>query len=385
MGGDEREGDGAARRVRTSTGDPAWQVSGYEAVRTLLTDPRLGTTHPDPERASRASQSPLFGTPRGGSPETEREDHGRMRRALSRSFAVRRMEALRPRIQAMADRLLDDVARRRPPVDLHEALSFPLPVLVICELLGVPFEDRERFRAWSDDAAHMNDRARAMAGLENLYRYMQALIERKRQEPAEDVISDLIAARDERGEFTEGEIAALAAGLLFAGHETTVSAIDRGVLLLLTSPDQREALQGDPDLAARAVEEILRTPSQVLDASRSAIGGLPRYASAPIDLRGAAVEAGDLVLLDTRSANRDPVHFPDPERFDIGREDNPHLAFGHGPHFCLGAPLARVELQVVFGTLFRRFPTLRLAVEVDELRPRTGRLTGGLTELPVTW
>jgi len=375
-----------AQRVRTPAGDPAWQVSRYADVRSLLTDDRLGMSHPDPERASRLSQSPLFGGPRGDDPEAEHRGHSRMRRALSRSFAARRMETLRPRIQAIADHLLDELARHEPPADLHEALSFPLPALVICELLGVPFEDRDDFRVWSDDAGHLSDRPRAMAGLERLQAYMRDLVARKRAEPGEDVISDLIAARDERGEFTEEEIVGLAAGLLFAGHETTVAAIDKGAALLLTEPEQRAALQdGGPEVAARAVEEILRAPAPILDARRRGPGGLPRYANTALDVDGETVEAGDLVMLDLRAANTDPAQFAEPGRFVVAREDNPHLAFGHGPHFCLGAPLARVELQVVFGTLFRRFPTLRLAVAPEELRPRTGLLTGGFEELPVAW
>jgi pentalenolactone synthase len=373
------------RRVRTPAGDPAWQVTRYADVRAFLGDDRLGMSHPDPERASRVSQSPLFGGPRGGDVEAERDNHSRMRRALSRSFAARRMESLRPRIQATTDRLLDEMARHGPPADLHEALSFPLPALVICELLGVPFEDRDDFRVWSDDAAHLSDRARAVAGLERLQGYMRGLIDRKRREPAEDVISDLIASRDERGEFSEDEIVGLAAGLLFAGHETTVAAIDKGAVLLLTTPDQRDALQRGPELAAQAVEEILRAPAPILETRRVGAGGLPRYANVPVDIGGAAIEPGDLVMFDLRSANRDPAQFAEPDRFDVRREANAHVAFGHGPHFCLGAPLARIELQVVFGTLFRTFPTLRLAVPVEELRPRTGLLTGGFQELPVTW
>jgi pentalenolactone synthase len=168
----------AARRVTTPAGDPGWYVSRYADVRALLADSRLGTSHPDPERASRASQSPILGGPRGGDPDTEREHHSRMRRALSRSFSARRMDGLRPRIQAMTDRILGEMARHGPPADLHEELSFPLPVLVICELLGVPFEDRERFRTWSDDAGRVRDRARAMAGVVRLRGYVRELIER---------------------------------------------------------------------------------------------------------------------------------------------------------------------------------------------------------------
>jgi pentalenolactone synthase len=377
----ERQPDGPARRIQTPAGDPAWQVSGYRDVRALLTDPRLGTSHPDPERAARASTSAIFGGPRGSS-ENERENHTRMRTTLGPTFSLRRMESLRVRIQAMADQLLDEMERHGPPADLHESLAFPLPALVICELLGVPYADREDFRRWSDDAARMNDAARSRAGLVSLRDYVRGLIARKRQAPAEDVISDLVAARDERGEFSEDEIVTMAAGLLFAGHETTVAAIDRGTLLLLTNSEQREAILRDPALVPAAVEEILRSRMPIPERVNT---GLPRYANAELALGEAAVQTGELVLLDHRGANQDACRFAEPERFDVAREDNLHLAFGHGPHYCLGAPLARVELQVVFGTLFRRFPGLRLAVDVSELHTRSWLLAGGLTALPVTW
>jgi pentalenolactone synthase len=377
----ERIDDGPARRIETPAGDPAWQVTRYQEVRALLMDSRLGTSHPDPERAARASMSAIFGGPRGSS-EDERGEHAHWRGVIGQAFTLRRMERLRERIQEMTNGLMDDMERHGPPADLHESLSFPLPALVICELLGVPFEDREEFRKWSDDAGLIHDQERSRAGVASLNAYMRELIARKRKAPAEDVISDLIAARDEGGAFSEDAIVGLSAGLLFAGHETTVAAIDRGALLLLTNPEQREAIQRDPALVPAAVEEILRSRMPIPERSHA---GIPRYAKTDLTLGDASVEAGELVLLDLRTANQDPGQFADPQRFDIARENNTHLAFGHGPHFCLGAPLARVELQVAFGTLFRRFPTLRLATDVGDLRPRAGLLTGGLTALPVTW
>jgi cytochrome P450 len=372
------------RRVTTLTGDPAWQVTDYPTVKRLLGDPRLGRSHPDPARASRLSESVIFGNPMS-SPETEKAEHARFRRMLSPAFSARRIENLRASVQELVDGLLDDLARTTPPADLHEALSFPLPALVICQLLGVPYEDRDDFRRWSDDAGAMTDGARSRAGVKNLFRYMQRLIARKRTEPAEDVISDLIAAQREDPTLTDDDLTSTAAGLLFAGHETTVSAIDRGTVLMLTNDAQREALQRDPGLVPAAVEEILRHPDPFESPARGNDSGLPRYASAPIEVGDVTIQTGDLVLLATRTANRDPGLFPQPERFQVARERNPHLTFGHGPHFCIGAPLARLELQVVFGSLFRRFPTLRLAVPVEQLHPRTGILTGGLEELPVAW
>lgn len=375
----------SVERVRTPAGDPAWRVTGYDTVKALLADPRLGRSHPEPERAARFSEAAIFGGPMG-SPSSERSDHVRMRGLLSRSFSARRMASLRPRVQELVDGLLDAMDRETPPVDIHEAISFPLPALVICELLGVPYEDREDFRRWSDDAGDMRDGARSRAGLARLQGYMRALVEHKRSRPAEDVISDLITAqRYAPDEFTDDQVVQLAAGLLFAGHETTVTAIDKGVLRLLTNPTARDAIQRDPTLLPRAVEEILRLPSPVPTPPTTPAGGLPRYANAPMEIGGVSIRTGDLVLLDLQAANLDDRVFPAPETFDVAREENPHLTFGHGPHYCMGAPLARIELQTVFGALFQRFPTLRLAVPVEELRPRSHLLTGGLTELPVTW
>lgn len=393
------------QRVTSPAGDPAWLVSGYDMVKGLLNDPRLGRSHPDPEHASRYSEAVIFGRPVVSS-TNEQAEHTAMRRLLTPSFSPRRLALLRPRVQALVDDLLDAMSRMTPPADAHEAIAFPLPALVICELLGVPAEDREVFRSWSDDAADMTDAARSMAGWKSLWRYMRELIARKQQQPDEDVLSDLIAAHTYGTQAHQprttdveiaGQIAPLAAGLLFAGHETTVAAIDKGIVLLLTNPTQREALQHDPTLVPSAVEEILRhplpaptpevptMPEKPATPGIGRAGGLPRYANADIEVDDVVIRAGDLVLLDLQDANLDARRFPVPQAFDVARVDNPHVTFGHGPYYCIGAPLARIELQVLFGTLLQRFPTLRLAVPVEQLRPRSHLLTGGLTALPVTW
>ncbi|HLH71164.1 MAG TPA: cytochrome P450 [Candidatus Dormibacteraeota bacterium] len=366
---------GPLTKVRTLAGDEAWLVVRYAEVKRLLNDDRLGRSHPDPAHAPRISDSILFGGP-AENYATEHADHARMRRLLTPFFSARRMEALRPRVEGLVDELLTALARRSPPVDLHEALSFPLPVLVICELLGVPSADREQFRSWSCDIASLHDRRRAEAALAELVAYMRALVAHKRAHPGDDVISGLCMA--EAGSLPDQHVAFLAAMLLFAGHETTVVRIDLGTLLLLTNPDQRMALQADPSLVDTAVEEILRA---------SLIGGhgLLRYPREEVAIGGVTIGAGDAVLLDIGAGNRDPRAFAAPDRFDITRQPNPHLAFGHGPHFCIGAPLARVELRAVFERLLPRFPNLRLAVPVERLRTREGVLTGGLHELPVTW
>jgi pentalenolactone synthase len=376
----------SVRRVTTPAGHQAWCVTGYDLVKGLLLDPRLGRSHPDPERAARYADSAIFGGPMGGSPETEKSEHAQMRALLTPAFSARRMALLRPRVQELVDRLLDALAERTPPVDFHEAVSFPLPALVICELLGVPYADRDDFRRWSDDSADMTDPERSRAGLAQLHEYMRQLVQRKRRQPAEDVISDLIAAqRYAPDRFTDDHVVALAAGLLFAGHETTVAAIDKGVLLLLANPSDGEALLRDPTLIPKAVEEILRSAAPLAADPTAPVGGLPRYANAAIELGGVTIRPGDLVLVDLQGANLDERIFPAPETFEVERATNPHLTFGHGPHYCIGAPLARIELQTLFGRLIPRFPTLRLAVLLVELRRRSHLLTGGLAELPVTW
>jgi cytochrome P450 len=369
------------RRVTTPAGDAAWLVTAYDQVRGLLADARLGRSHPDPESAARYSESVILGQAADLTPEEEHDDHFRMRRVLSRSFSARRLEILRPRVQAITDQLFDALAQATPPADFHDAVSFPLPALVICELLGVPYEHHDDFRGWSEDIAHMTDAARSRRGWESIQSCMRGLLERKRSAPAEDVLSDLA----EDPSIDDDGAVAIAGGLLFAGHETTMSAIDRGVLLVLTNPEQREALARDPELVRGAVEEILRKPSPVRRPREARNGGLPRFASADIEVGEVTIQAGDLVLLQLQSANSDERRFPDSDRFEVRREQNAHLAFGHGPHFCIGAPLARIELQSVFGTLLQRFPGLRLAVPVEDIKPRLQQIFGGIDRLPVTW
>jgi cytochrome P450 len=365
-------------RVRTPAGDAAWLVTGYEQVRLLLAVESLGRAHPEPERAPRFTDSAFMLGGSLGTYETERADHARMRRLLTRSFMVKRMNALRTPIQALVDDLLETMGRLTPPVDLHEELSFPLPVLVICQLLGVPQADREQFREWADQASNMHDPKTGIAGFRRLREYMGGLIGRKREQPGEDVISDLIGAQDGEDRFSDSDMVDLCIGVLLAGHETTMARIDLGTVLLLTHPDQRAALAADPSLLYGAVEEIVRVSSPTL-------GVISRYASEDLRVDGVTIEAGDLVLIGVDAANRDGGVFDDPDRFDIRREQNPHVGFGHGGRFCLGAGLARVELQTVFGTMFRRFPTLRLAVPVEVLRMRPHTPLGGLAELPVAW
>lgn len=364
--------DGVVHRVRTMAGDQAWLVTGYEEARRLLADDRLGRSHPDPAKAARMGASALFGGPMGNY-DTEQADNARLRALLQPHFSPRRMRAFRPRVDELTAGLLTDLAGHGPPADLHQALALPLPIQVICELLGVPYADRAQFRAWSEAVGDVRDRARSGQGLGELFGYGRQLVARKREQPGDDFISRLCA--DGLG---DDEIAMLSMGLLFAGHETTVVAIGMGALCLLANPGQQQALIDDPGQITSAVEEILRAPGR-------GGGGIPRYARTDLQIGEITVRTGELVLLDNRAANHDPAVFPSPDRFDITRQGPAHLSFGHGAHYCLGAPLARIELQAVFSQLLARFPKMRLAVPVGQLRVRSGTLTGGLTKLPVEW
>jgi cytochrome P450 len=364
--------EGVVHRVRTAVGDQAWLVTGYEEVRRLLADERLGRSHPDPARAARQGESVLFGGPMGNY-DTEQADNARLRSLLQPHFSPRRMRALRPQVEKLTAALLNDLAGHGPPADLHQALALPLPIQVICELLGVPYDDRDQFRAWSEAVGDVRDRARSEHGLGELFGYGRQLVARKRKQPGDDIISRLCA--DDLG---DDEIAMLSMGLLFAGHETTVVAIGMGALCLLADPGQQQALINDPDRITSAVEEILRAPGR-------SSGGVPRYARTDLQIGEVTVHAGDLVLLDNRAANHDPAVFTSPDIFDVTRQGPAHLTFGHGAHYCIGAPLARIELQAVFSQLPARFPKMRLAVPAGQLRLRRHTVTGGLTELPVEW
>lgn len=369
----ELQEQGRVHRVRTAVGDGAWLVTSHALVRKLLDDGRLGRAHPEPETAARSGDSALFGGPLGNF-TTEHIDHHRMRSLLQPHFAPLHMRALRERVEALTARLLDDLIERGPPADLHAELALPLPILVICELLGVPYADREQFRAWTNDAANIRDRNRSEHGLRQLFAYGQRLVAIKRRDPGDDVISRLCST-DGVG---DDEAAGLSMALLFAGQETTVVQIGIAALHLLADPEQWRFLVEHPDMVDSAVEETLR-------ASRKGGNGVPRYARTNIDIDGVTIKAGELVLLDIGAGNHDPAEFEDPAKLDINRRAATHLAFGHGARYCIGAPLARIELQTVFSQLVSRVPNLHLAVGVQELTMRDDVLTGGLTELPVRW
>jgi cytochrome P450 len=368
-------------RVRMPTGDPAWLITRYRDAQLVLGDSRF-------TRDLRFTTS----TRAGGAPPEEfvvdsdrtlamdGPAHLALRRLVARAFSAARMEARRPRIQQITDDLLDQVAEQPLPVDLIKAYAAPLPVQVICELLGVPDDNREQFRTWSDATvsvtAHSPDEvSAAWAGLLG---YFTDLIQQRREDPGEDLISALIAARDGGDRLTETEMVFLAIGVLIGGNETTVNAIVLGLCQLWQHPRELAALRDDPSLIDTAVEELLRyEPLSGL--------GRRRLVKTDLELSGVPLSAGDNVILSMRSANRDEDHFDNAEHLCLARKNNPHLAFGHGPHYCLGASLARVELQIALSSLLRRFPGLSPAVPLDQIPRKTGLMVTGLHELPVTW
>jgi cytochrome P450 len=371
-------------RVTTPTGDPAWLVVAHQEAREVFADRRFGYyTHPDPEAAAKLTDSAVHSRPMG---DVEFEaEMLRLRRLLVPGFSPKRMRLLTGWIQELTDRCLDEMQAahdRDPgePVNYHALLGWRLPVLVIGALLGVPDADRDAVIHLSDRMGNIGDRADAMAATDELRGYMAQLAEVKRRDPGPDVISDMLAAEaEDPGFFSERPLAHYAAGLVFPGHETTVARLDFGALWLLTDPSRRDWLMADPEgRIDRTVEEILRTTS-------AHNLGLMRYANQDVEIGGVMIPAGDLVLISEGAANRDPSVYEDPDRFDPDRSHASHLAFGHGPHVCLGQSLARTELRVVFPSLFRRFPAIRLARDVSTLRIRNDRTGGGVDDVPLTW
>lgn len=366
---------GAIHRATTLVGDPAWLVVRHEQVRQLLDDDRLGRSHREPEKAARADASLMMGGPPPGVEfDTEHEYHAQMRALMQPLFTPKFMRSLRPRVEQLTTQLLDSMEAHGPSVDLHTELSVPLPLHVICELLGVPYGDREQFRVWIKDVGNMRDKARSEAGMLALFEYGIKLVTEKRQNPDDDVITRLLA----HDHLADHEIAMLSMSLLFAGHESTIVQIDMGTLLLLANPEQWQKLVNDPSLIPGAVEEVLR-------ASYRGGGTIPRYARSDIEVETSTIKAGDLLLLDVGAANHDPTVFAEPNSIDITRPSSGHMTFGYGSHYCLGAPLARIELQLVFSQLVTRFPGMRLAVPLDELTIQRETLGGGVVSLPVQW
>ncbi|MEU3345922.1 cytochrome P450 [Streptomyces sp. NPDC006700] len=338
----------------------------------LLDDDRLGRSNPDPEAAAKDGGSALL----AGLLGDFATDHARLRALLEPHFSPERMLALRPYVEKLTGRLLDGLAGQKPPVDLRQALALPLPIQVMCEWLGVPQEDKDRFGSWTQDAANVGDPVRSEQGLGELFGYCRQLVADKRRNPGDDVISRICATEG----INDNEVLGLTALLLFGGYETTVARIGTCVSLLLADPEQWQALLDDPGLVPGAVEETLR-----MSMPNPHNGGMPRYALTDFEIDGVTIRTGDFVLLNIIAANHDETVFADPGRIDVARDTTGSLVFGRGAYSCVGAMLARMQLQVVLTQLVARFPTMRLAVGVEELGLRHNTLIGGLIQLPVTW
>lgn len=367
---------GSIVRVTTPTNDPAWLVTKYEDVRALFGDERLDRYHPDPDSAPRAWAAAPLGKPL--STRVAREMRQMRTRNVHAYFSASRVRRLGPRVQAIADQLIGDMVAAGPPADLHAGFTIPLPVLTICVILGVPPEDRADFCAWSDEAELMADQVKSREAMVKLGVYIYGLMERKLAEPADDVLTQL-ATGCRAGEYGQEAAVMWALGLLFAGHRSTSARIEFGVLYLLENPDARAALRDGPAAVSKVVEEVLRI------AGPGYLSVVPRWANERIDAGGVTIQPGELVLLGYHAANADPAAFADPGRFDHSRDPNPHVAFGYGAHFCPGASLSRLEMQVAFQTIFSDLPGLRVTVPAGELGLREDEMTGGLSELPVTW
>jgi cytochrome P450 len=367
---------GPVHHIRMPEGGAlAWLVVGYEAGRTALADSRLSKDW------SKASPSLPLGAISSGPHmlRADPPDHTRLRKLVAREFTARRVEELAPRIQKTTDALLDRMLTAPDGrADLVEALSFPLPISVICELLGVPDLKRESFRTWSNDALGAADPEVRRAAAASMAGYMAELVEGKRQRPGDDLMSALIHGSDDGGDrLSPEELLGMAWLLLVAGHETTVNLISNGVLALLSHPEQLAALRADLSLIDTAVEEMLRYEGPVETPTF-------RFTTEPVTIGGTVIPGGgELVLVAMADANRDPARFPSPDRFDISRDARGHVAFGHGIHHCLGAPLARLEARIAIRTLLERCSDLALDIHPAAVTWRPGMMIRGPRSLPV--
>jgi cytochrome P450 len=370
---------GPVRRVDERLGLPVWVIARYDDVLAALSDPRLSS---DPHQARDLDERLRGDFLSRSMIGTDPPEHTRLRRLVSQAFTPRRVQGLRPRIEQITGTLLDRITPRGR-AELIGEFALPLPITVIGELLGVPEADRERFRLWTDEMLDRpfdpgTDMDLVTAARERMYGYLADLVDAKRARPADDLLTDLVQATDEGERLDRQELLAMTFLLLIAGYVTTVNLIGNGTLALMRSPEQLALLRADPARVPRAVEEVLRFDGPVNP-------GLTRYALEDLEIGGVRIPRGEVVLLSIAAADRDPARFPDPDRFDVTNGAPGHLAFGHGVHFCLGAPLARLEGQIAFTALLERLPDLALAVPEDALQWSAGGVLRGVRELPVTF
>ncbi|MEU7748874.1 cytochrome P450 [Nonomuraea sp. NPDC049158] len=360
-------------RLAAPEGAPGvWMITGYDLVRQILADPRFSSryeTHYHPLAGGHLPPAPV-----GDLTGMDAPQHTRLRKLLAGKFTVRRMNLLTDRVTEITRERLDAMERQGPPADLVEVFAQPVPALMICELLGVPYEDRDQFQSSTRTLSEAGTAEAQYAAFVELGTYLRELALAKRAKPTDDLLSDLATG----GDLTDEELGGVAAFLLGAGLDTTANMLALGTFALLRDPAQLTALRGDPDLAVGAVEELLR----YLSVAATGMRGVREN----MELGGRQLKAGDTVIIAINAANRDPARFSDPDTLDLRRSAAGHLAFGHGVHQCLGQQLARVEMRVAFPALLTRFPTLRLAVPAEELSLRTDpSQVYGVHSLPVTW
>jgi cytochrome P450 len=368
-------------RVRIWNGTTPWLITGHEVARTLFADPRVsvddrldGFPHWNEHMLSTVHKRPrsVF--------TSDAEEHTRFRRMLSKPFTFRRVEALRPVIQDVTDECIDAILAGPQPADLVAKLALPVPTRVISDMLGVPYSDHEFFQEHANAGLARYAAADAMQkGAFSLHKYLVNLVEEKQANPSEDAVSDL-AERVTAGEISVKEAAQLGTGLLIAGHETTANMIGIGILALLEHPEQAALLRDsdDPKFISNAVEELMRYLSIIQTGQR-------RIATDDIEIGGETIRAGEGIILDLAPANWDGEAYPEPDKLDLGRDVGQQLGFGYGRHQCVGQQLARAEMQIVFPTLLKRIPTMKLAIPFDEVPFKHDRLAYGVYDLPVTW
>jgi len=370
-------------RVTLPSGDEASLLTRYDDVKQVLSDDRFGRllNADDAARLTDSESGGVFNSEMATALPQQGAEHQRWRRMVSKWFTAKRMAALRPGIETMAERLIDEMLASGHPADLKARLAFPLPVWVICDLLGVPDSDRDRFSYWSDTMLNLTkyqqaevDTAQAEFGA-----YMKGHVEAKRAAPGHDLLSDLITGAAPDGyRLSDRELVATGQGLLIAGHETTANMIGKMTVMLLADRSRWEQLLTDRSLIRTAVEEALR-----FDANPGI--GMPRYISEEVEVGDTVLPAGTTVMCSMAAANRDERAFEAAGEMTLDRSPNPHLAFGVGAHSCVGQALARTELQAVLDVMLRRLPTLGLAVPAEDLRRLEGLAVGGLQEVPVRW
>ncbi|MBE8516312.1 cytochrome P450 [Amycolatopsis sp. H6(2020)] len=368
-----RDADGMVR-VKMTYGEPAWLATRYADARLVLGDRRFSRAMEKEKDAPRRSPAVRD----GGILQMDPPDHTRLRTLVAKAFTMRRVELIRPRVASLASELIAGMKAAGPPADLVDAYALPIPVAVICELLGVPVADRPKFRVWSDAALSTSGLTpeEFERNQEDLRDYMRGLIAEHRSAPRDDLMTALIEARDVRDRLTELELVDLCVGILVAGHETTASQIPNFVYALLDQREQWERLCADPDLIPAAVEELLRF------VPLGAGAGFARYATEDVQVGGVLVRAGEPVLVAIGAANRDGLQFGDAETLRFDRQENHHLGFGHGVHHCLGAPLARLELQEALRALATELPGLHLDGDIVW---KTQMLVRGPRTMPIGW